>query len=147
MNSSFSVKLNCVLDRVHSTHLIYVVYVDFFFFSILFTWFIFGCAGSLLLHQSLSRCGEGRLLFVAGHRLLIAAAFSLQSRALGVRASVVVECRLRSLWCTDSGAPEVCGNLPGPGIEPASPALAGGFLTTGPPGESSFKHVYIHFKN
>ena len=32
MNSSFSVKLNCVRDRVHSTHLIYVVYVDFFFF-------------------------------------------------------------------------------------------------------------------
>ena len=26
-------------------------------------------------------------------------------------------------------------NLPGPGIEPVSPALAGGFLTTGPPGK------------
>ena len=25
-------------------------------------------------------------------------------------------------------------NLPGPGIEPVFPALAGGFLTTGPPG-------------
>ena len=25
-------------------------------------------------------------------------------------------------------------NLPGPGIGPVSPALAGGFLTTGPPG-------------
>ena len=27
-------------------------------------------------------------------------------------------------------------NLPGAGMEPVSPALAGGFLTTGPPGES-----------
>ena len=27
------------------------------------------------------------------------------------------------------------GNLPDPGIEPVSPALAGGFFTTGPPGE------------
>ena len=28
-------------------------------------------------------------------------------------------------------------NLPGPGIEPMSPALAGGFLSTVPPGKSS----------
>ena len=27
------------------------------------------------------------------------------------------------------------GNLPRPGVEPASPALQGGFLTTGPPGK------------
>ena len=37
-------------------------------------------------------------------------------------------------------------DLPGPGIEPVSPALAGGFLTTAPQGksssiESSFKFV------
>ena len=31
-----------------------------------------------------------------------------------------------------------CGmrDLPGPGIEPVSPALAGGFFTTEPPGKS-----------
>ena len=28
------------------------------------------------------------------------------------------------------------GDLPGPGIEPLSPILAGRFLTTGPPGKS-----------
>ena len=28
------------------------------------------------------------------------------------------------------------GDLPGPGLEPVSPALAGGFLTTAPPGKS-----------
>ena len=33
-------------------------------------------------------------------------------------------------------------DLPGPGLEPVSPALAGGFLTTAPPGESAnmFNH-------
>ena len=30
-----------------------------------------------------------------------------------------------------------CENLPGPGIEPVSPALACGFLTTAPPGKPS----------
>ena len=29
------------------------------------------------------------------------------------------------------------GNLPDPGIEPAAPALAGGFFTTEPPGKLS----------
>ena len=33
--------------------------------------------------------------------------------------------------------PEACGSLaPQPGIEPASPALEGKVLTTGPPGKS-----------
>ena len=36
-----------------------------------------------------------------------------------------------------SGALLLCSmwDLPGPGIEPASPALAGGFFTTEPPGK------------
>ena len=39
---------------------------------------------------------------------------------------------VRGLSC-----PAACAILvPRPGIEPASPALAGGFLTTGPPGKS-----------
>ena len=35
-------------------------------------------------------------------------------------------------------------HLPGPGLEPMSPALAGGFLTTVPPGKSCFR---VFFKN
>ena len=31
--------------------------------------------------------------------------------------------------------------IPGPGIEPVFPTLAGGFLTTGPPGESPFTDI------
>ena len=53
----------------------------------------------------------------------------------------------RSLWCVgfslwgfsggaQAQSPHSIWNLPGPGIEPMSPALPGGFLTTGPPGNS-----------
>ena len=35
-------------------------------------------------------------------------------------------------------------HLPGPGIEPVSPALAGGFLTTAPPGKSLNLCILIH---
>ena len=52
--------------------------------------------------------------------------------------------------CVDSvveahrlSCPVACGILiPGPGIEPMSPALAGRFLTTGPPGKSLQPHCY-----
>ena len=33
-------------------------------------------------------------------------------------------------------------DLPGPGLEPLSPALAGGFLTTAPPGKPLF-FIYL----
>ena len=38
---------------------------------------------------------------------------------------------LRGMW-----------DLPGPGLEPVSPALAGGFLTTMPPGKSLYLYFY-----
>ena len=37
-------------------------------------------------------------------------------------------------------------DLPGPGLEPMSPALAGGFLTTGPPGKSEI-FFFFNIKN
>ena len=71
------------------------------------------------------------------------------AQALGTQASVVVarglsSCGSRALECRLSS----CGardwllrgmwDLPGPGLEPMSPALAGGFLTTAPPGKPLF---------
>ena len=38
------------------------------------------------------------------------------------------------MWCTGLVAPR-CVDLPGPGIKPVSPALAGRFFTTEPPGK------------
>ena len=46
---------------------------------------------------------------------------------LAYAGSVVVVHQLR--------CPDACGIFPGPGIEPLSPPLQGGFLTTGPPGK------------
>ena len=34
-------------------------------------------------------------------------------------------------------------NLPGPGLETVSPALAGGFLTIAPPGKSQNHYVFV----
>ena len=53
--------------------------------------------------------------------------------ALGLR------CYRRASHCGSAQAQLLHGmwDLPGPGLEPMSPALAGGFLTTVPPGKSS----------
>ena len=76
------------------------------------------------------------------------------ARVLGVRASVVVAHGLSS--CGSRGLElrlSSCGaqalflhgmwDLPGPGLEPVSPALAGGFLTTAPPA----KPLHLFFKS
>ena len=68
-------------------------------------------------------------------------------------------CRALAPQCMGSGVvahgpscPAACGILvPGPGIEHVSPALAGKFLTNGPPGKSPvlvFKlHICVTLKN
>ena len=98
--------------------------------------------------QAFTSCGEWGLLFLAVRRFLIAmASLCCRAWALGTRASVVVA---RGLSSCGSQALEhrisSCGarvyllrsmwDLPGPGIEPVSPVLADGFLTTAPPGKS-----------
>ena len=103
-----------------------------------------------------------RLSLVAasgGHSLLRCAGFSLRWLLLlcstgstragfsscGARASVVVA---RGLSSCGAQAFLLCGmwDLLGPGLDPMSPALAGGFLTTVPPGKplSYFINLFIH---
>ena len=76
------------------------------------------------------------------------------AQALGTRASVVVARGLsscgsraleRRLSNHGSRAQLLRGmwDLPGPGLEPVSPALAGGFLTTVPPGKPKMKGFKI----
>ena len=82
-----------------------------------------------------SSCGERRLLFAAVCGLLIAvASLCCRAWALGAWASVVA----RRLSSYDAWAQLLRGmwDLPQPGLDPMSPALAGGFLTTAPPGKS-----------
>ena len=86
--------------------------------------------------QAFSSCRERGLLFNAVRGLLIVVASHCRARtAPGARASVVLACRLSSCGAQ---ACLLCSmwDLPRPGIEPISPALAGGFLTTAPPGKS-----------
>ena len=81
--------------------------------------------------QAFSSCGKWGLLFVAVRGFLTGVVSRCGARALGLWA---LERRLSS-----------CGtwvlllhgmwDLPSPGLEPVSPALAGGFLTTAPPGK------------
>ena len=77
--------------------------------------------------QAFSSCGEQGLLFVAVCGLLIAVA------------SLVAEHRPQahrlSSWGTWAQLLRNVWNLPGPGIKPVSPALAGRFLSTVPPGK------------
>ena len=78
--------------------------------------------------QTFSSCGE-RGLLCCGAWASHCGGFSCGTWALGCQASVVVVCRL--------SCPVTCGILvPGPETEPVSHALAGGFLTSGPPGKS-----------
>ena len=77
-----------------------------------------------------SSCGEQGLLFVAVRGLLTVVASLVAEYRLsscGARAQL-----LHGMW-----------DLPGPGLEPMSPALAGGFLTTAPPGKPSTQVLLI----
>ena len=99
--------------------------------------------------RAFSSCGKRGLLFVVVCGLLIAVA-CCGARAPSVRASVVVARGLSSgSWALEHRLSS-CGawaqllhdmwDLPRPGLEPVSPALAGGFLTTVPQGKP---HVII----
>ena len=90
-----------------------------------------------------SSCGKwGPLFIVVRGPLTIAASLvaehRLQTRRLGNCGSRVQ--LLRGMW-----------DLPRPGLEPVSPALAGRFSTTAPPGKpyvSIFKYqflIFLHF--
>ena len=99
-----------------------------FFFLIFIYLFIFGCVGSSFLARAFSSCGKRGPLFIAVRGpLTIAASLVAEHRlqthrlsSYGSRAQL-----LRGMW-----------DLPRPGLEPMSPALAGGLSTTAPPGKS-----------
>ena len=81
--------------------------------------------------RAFSSCGKWGPLFIAMHGpLTIAASLVAENRLqtcrlsnCGSRAQL-----LRGMW-----------DLPGPGLEPVSHALAGGFLTTAPPEKPCWK--------
>ena len=102
-----------------------------FFFNYLFIYlFIYLFMAVLGLHpcaRALSSCGERGPLFTAVRR------------PLTIAASPVAEHRLQTLRLSNCGprAQSLRGmwDLPRPGLEPVSPALAGRLSTTAPPGK------------
>ena len=99
---------------------------DLFFFINLFIYFL-AVLGLRFCARAFSSCGERGPRFIAVRRPLtivasLVAEHRLQTRRLstcGPRAQL-----LRGMW-----------DLPRPGLEPMSPALAGRFSTTAPPGK------------
>ena len=99
----------------------------FFYLFIIYFWLRW----VFLVAHGLSLVAAG-----GGYSSLRCAGFSLQwfllLRSTGSRRAGFSSCGAR--------AQLVCGmwDLPGPGLKPVSPALAGGFLTTAPPGKPYF---------
>ena len=97
----------------------------------------------LALHscvQAFSACGEWGLPFVvvSGLPMALASAWKLQwLRLMGSRA------RAQQLWHTGLDASGVW-DLPSPGTEPVSSALAGRLLTSGPPGRSTNTALFMN---
>ena len=95
--------------------------------------------GLRFCERAFSSCGERGPLFIAVHGpLTIAASLVAEHRlqtcrlsSCGLRAQL-----LRSMW-----------DLPGPGLEPVSPALADGFSTTAPPGKPLNHSYNMVFRN
>ena len=120
----------------------------FFFYINLFIYSIFGCPGSSLLHAgSLSSCREWGPLAATARGPLTAAPPPAAEHGLQARGPQ--QPRHMGFSSCGSQSPEhrlsscgaraqlLCGTWdpPGPGLEPVSPALAGGLPTTAPPGK------------
>ena len=101
-------------------------------------------------------CGLSLVVVSGGYSSLRCAGFLLRWLLLwstGSRCTGFSSC---GTWALEHGLSS-CGaraqllrgmwDLPGPGLEPVSPALAGGFLTTAPPGKP-YIHVlcFLHLK-
>ena len=129
--------LGAVLDVLHASPLLIfttalsrsMMTCFIYLFIYLFYLFIFGCVGSSLLHAGFSLVAAS-----GGYSSLWCAGFSqrwlLLLRSMGPRRAGFSSC---GMWAQLLRG--MC-DLPGPGIEPLSPVLAGGFLTTVPPGKS-----------
>ena len=114
------------------------------------SFFIFLAAlGLRCCARAFSSCGEPGLLFIAVHGLLNVVSSLVAEHGLQrVRASVDAACVLSSCstWLSSCGTQAQLLHgmwyLPRPGLEPASPVLAGRFLTTTPPGKPRGAFLY-----
>ena len=116
------------------------------FYLILFIYlFIFGCVGSSVRARAFSSCGKRGPLFIAVRGPL----FIAVRGPFSIAAPPVAGHRLQTRRLSNCGswAQLLRGmwDLPRPGLEPVSPALAGRFSTTVPPGKppGEFYHKWV----
>ena len=93
------------------------------------SFFVLAALGCHCCPRAFSSCGEW-LPFFAVHGFLIVVVSLVAST--GSRPAGFSSCGIQTYTTLQRVNP------PGPGIKPMSPALADGFLTTGPPGKSLF---------
>ena len=151
----------CSSSEFFKKYFKYILYsrktITFYFILFyLFYLFIFGRVRSSLLHTGFLQLRRAGSTLRCGVQASHCGGFSFcGARALGVWASVVVACGLsscgsRALECRlgscGSRAQFLRGmwDLPRPGLEPVSPALAGRFLTTAPPRKSQDYNILNH---
>ena len=131
-----------MLVLVWNELLFYYEFLAWFFFFLIYLFIYLFLAALALCYcaRAFSSCGEQGLFFVAVRGLLIAVASLVAEHGLQVRGLQQLwlsgsRAQAQQLWCTGLVVPRhVVSSRPG--IEPMSPALAGGFLTTVPPGKS-----------
>ena len=113
----------CLYSSIYKKLIFFFLSLKFFLFYYLFL----AVLGLRFYAWAFSSCGKQGPLFIAVHG------------PLTIAASLVVEHRLqtRRLSSCGSQAQSLRGmwDLPRPGLEPMSPALAGRFSTTVPPGK------------
>ena len=115
--------------------LMFVLQSKFFFKEIFIYLFILAVLGLLPCAGFLQLWRAGATLHCSARASHCDGFSCCRARGLGARASVVVACGLSSCG-SRAQLLHSMWDLPGPGLEPVSPALAGGFLTTAPPGKS-----------
>ena len=107
------------------------------FFFLIFIYLFMAVLGLRFCARAFSSCGKWGPLFIAVHG------------PLAIAASLVAEHRLQTRRLSDCGsrAQLLRGmwDLPRPGLEPVSPALAGRFSTTAPPGKPGKHYCHLHF--
>ena len=96
-----------------------------------------GCAWVFVAARAFSSCGTQGLLSSCGPQ-----AYYWQWPLC--RGALALERAGRGSCGTQAWLLPGMWSFPGLGIEPVSPALAGGFLTTGPPGKSSYDLMQLH---
>ena len=120
----------CLVHHSGSGYLLLSLFILFYFFkNYLFIYLFRAVLGLRFCVRAFSSCGKWGPLFIAVRG------------PLTIVASPVAEHRLQTHRLSNRGswAQPLCGmwDLPRPGLEPVSPASAGRFSTTAPPGKPS----------